>query len=147
MTTFAVTSVSSLLCQAPTCFRIGSKLRCIRSTPTDMQSMSEDDFECFANTSVNAPGTMSPKISVLPHIHLNETLAQPLPTTSLRYFQPRKYRKSQFSIIMACENSEESYFRLCEGDICCQHPGGSAAISRSELHPTRLRESVPKDCP
>jgi hypothetical protein len=29
------------------CFRIGSKLRCIRSTPTEMQSMSENDFECF----------------------------------------------------------------------------------------------------
>src|SRR6266700_5134022 len=107
MTTFAVTSVSSLLCQAPTCFRIGSKLRCIRSTPTDMQSMSEDDFECFANTSVNAPGTMSPKISVLPHIHLNEDIAQPLPTTVLRWLQPRKYRKSLCSSIRGGGNSEE----------------------------------------
>jgi len=43
-----------------TCFRIGSKLRCIRSTPTDMQSMSEDDFECFANTGVYTPRTMFP---------------------------------------------------------------------------------------
>jgi len=46
------------LCQASTCFRIGSKLRCIRSTPTEMQSMREKDFECFANTGVNAPGIM-----------------------------------------------------------------------------------------
>src|SRR5229473_6790460 len=47
MTTFAVTSASSLLCHASTCFRMGSKFRCIRSTPTEMQSMSENDFECF----------------------------------------------------------------------------------------------------
>jgi hypothetical protein len=55
MTTFAVTSVSSLFCQASTCLRIGSKLRCIRSTPTEMQSMSENDFECVASTGVKSP--------------------------------------------------------------------------------------------
>src|SRR6266496_1475663 len=60
MTTLAVTSVNSLLCQASTCFRIGSKFRCIRSTPTEMQSMSENDFECFASTGVNTPMTISP---------------------------------------------------------------------------------------
>ena len=60
MTTFAVTSVSSLLCHASTCFRMGSKLRCIRSTPTAMQSISENDFECFASTGVKSPGTMFP---------------------------------------------------------------------------------------
>src|SRR5712692_10437686 len=60
MTTLAVTSVSSLLCQASTCFRIGSKFRCIRSTPTEMQSMSEKDFECFASTGVNTFVTMFP---------------------------------------------------------------------------------------
>jgi hypothetical protein len=52
--------VSSLLCQASTCFRMGSKFRCIRSTPTEMQSMSENDFECFASTGVNTPETISP---------------------------------------------------------------------------------------
>jgi|HubBroStandDraft_5_1064220.scaffolds.fasta_scaffold02083_5 hypothetical protein len=36
------------------------KLRCIRSTPTEMQSMSEKDFECLANTGVSAPATMFP---------------------------------------------------------------------------------------
>jgi len=36
-------------------FLIGSKLRCIRSTPTEMQSMSENDFECLASTGVNTP--------------------------------------------------------------------------------------------
>ena len=41
MTTFAVTSVSSLLCQVSTCLRIGSKFRYLRSTPTEMQSMRE----------------------------------------------------------------------------------------------------------
>ena len=43
-----------------TYFRIGSKFRCMRSTPTEMQSMSENDFECFASTGVNTPGTMLP---------------------------------------------------------------------------------------
>src|ERR1019366_8495317 len=55
MTTFAVTSVNSLFCHASTCFRIGSKLRCIRSTPTEMQSISENDFECLARTGVKSP--------------------------------------------------------------------------------------------
>ena len=43
-----------------TYFRIGSKFRCIRSTPTEMQSMSENDFECFASTGVKTPETMFP---------------------------------------------------------------------------------------
>jgi len=34
--TLAVTSVHSLLCQASTCLRIVSNLRCIRSTATEM---------------------------------------------------------------------------------------------------------------
>src|SRR5258708_1145037 len=59
MTTLAVTSVSSLRCQASTCLRMGSKLRCIRSTPTEMQSMSENDFECFVSTGVKSPETIS----------------------------------------------------------------------------------------
>ena len=41
-------------------FCMGSKFRCIRSTPTEMQSMSEKDFECFARTGVNTPVTMFP---------------------------------------------------------------------------------------
>src|SRR5690348_18334626 len=48
-------SLSDLLCHASTCFRIGSKFRCIRSTPTEMQSMSENDFECLASTGVKSP--------------------------------------------------------------------------------------------
>jgi hypothetical protein len=43
-----------------TCLRIGSKFRCMRSTPTEMRSMSENDFECFASTGVNTPVTMFP---------------------------------------------------------------------------------------
>jgi hypothetical protein len=31
----------------------GSKFLCIRSTPTEMQSIRENDFECFASTGVN----------------------------------------------------------------------------------------------
>jgi hypothetical protein len=37
------------------CFLIGSKLRCIRSTPTKILSMRGNDFECFASTGVNTP--------------------------------------------------------------------------------------------
>src|SRR5579884_2148133 len=58
MTTFAVTSASSLRCQASTCFRISSKFLCIRSTPTETQSIKENDFECLASTGVNTPETM-----------------------------------------------------------------------------------------
>ena len=31
------------------------EFRCIRSTPTEMQSMSENDLECFARTGVKSP--------------------------------------------------------------------------------------------
>jgi hypothetical protein len=55
-----VTSINSLLSQASTCFRIGSKFRRIRSTPTAMHSIGENDFECFANTGVTAPETIFP---------------------------------------------------------------------------------------
>src|SRR5580704_1168758 len=55
MTTLAVTSVSSLLCHISTCFRIGSKFLRIRSTPTEMQSIRENDFECLASTGVKSP--------------------------------------------------------------------------------------------
>ena len=58
MTTLAVTSVNSLLCQATTCFHIDSKFRCIRSTPAEMQSTSENDLEYFASTGVYTPETM-----------------------------------------------------------------------------------------
>ena len=36
------------------------EVRCIRSTPTEMQSMSENDFECLASTGVNTLGTVFP---------------------------------------------------------------------------------------
>ena len=50
----AVTSVNSLRCRGSTCFRIGSKFRCIRSTPTEMQSTSKNDFECLASAGTKA---------------------------------------------------------------------------------------------
>jgi hypothetical protein len=62
MTTFAVASASSLRCQDSTCLRTGSKFRCIRSTPTETQSISENDFECFASTGVNTRKTMFPNL-------------------------------------------------------------------------------------
>jgi hypothetical protein len=39
ITVLAVRSVSSQLCQASGSFRIGSNLRCMLSTPTEMQSI------------------------------------------------------------------------------------------------------------
>src|SRR3972149_4626466 len=55
MMILAVTSVSSDFCHASTCFRMGSKLRCIRSTPTEIASTRENAFECFASTGVKSP--------------------------------------------------------------------------------------------
>src|SRR5437660_4395935 len=82
MTTLAVTSVNSLLCQVSTCFRMGSKFRCIRSTPTEMQSMSEKDFECLASTGVNTPGTMFPKLMLLAERVVTEDFHRRLPGES-----------------------------------------------------------------
>jgi len=39
------------------CFRIGLKLCCIRSTPTEIQWTSENDFECLANAVRNRAAT------------------------------------------------------------------------------------------
>lgn len=44
-----------------TCYRMGSKLGRMRSMLTEMQPMSERDFECLANTGVNTPETIFPK--------------------------------------------------------------------------------------
>jgi hypothetical protein len=54
MTTLAITS-PNWLSAMPSGFHIGSKFHCTRSTPTEMQSISENDFECFASTGVNTP--------------------------------------------------------------------------------------------
>jgi hypothetical protein len=50
-----LTTTLAVRCHASSCFRIGSKFRCIRSTPTEMQLISENDFECFARTGVESP--------------------------------------------------------------------------------------------
>ena len=34
---------------------MGSKFLCIGSTPTEIQSMRENDFECLASTGVKSP--------------------------------------------------------------------------------------------
>jgi hypothetical protein len=88
-TTFAVTSVNSLLCQASICFRMGSKFRCIRSTPTEMQSMSENDFECFASTGVNMPAIMLLGLAGTPLI-LKHNCKLPNPATNLFCFDGGK---------------------------------------------------------
>jgi hypothetical protein len=58
-------SVSSLPFQVSTFFRMDPKFRCIRSTPSAMQSTRENDFECFANTGVNTLGTMFSTVGFL----------------------------------------------------------------------------------
>jgi hypothetical protein len=54
MIILAATVVSPELRHVSTCFRIGSKLRCIRSIPTEIESSKENDFECFAKTGVKS---------------------------------------------------------------------------------------------
>jgi hypothetical protein len=58
MTTFAVTSVSPL----PGFHLLphGLEIPLNPSTPTETQSISENDFECLASTGVNTLGTMFP---------------------------------------------------------------------------------------
>jgi hypothetical protein len=57
MITFAAASVNCCDRQRSTWPCIGSKLRCIRSTPTDKLSWSEKFLECLANTGVKSPLT------------------------------------------------------------------------------------------
>jgi hypothetical protein len=50
------------VCRHPsTCLCMGSKFRCMRSTPTEIASTSEN-FGCLARPGVNTPGTMSPNL-------------------------------------------------------------------------------------
>src|SRR5260370_16515835 len=79
-----------LLCHPSTCLRIGSKLRCIRSTPTEMQSIRENDFECFASTGVNTPGTMLPSVSSPPLLHV--TLFIPRPAALIPPFSHQAFK-------------------------------------------------------
>lgn len=55
MIIFALMSVSSVARHASIYFRIGSKLRCMRSTPIEMESTRANDFECLAKTGVKSP--------------------------------------------------------------------------------------------
>ena len=41
--------------QTPTCFHMGSKFHCIRSTPSEIASSNENAFECFAKTGDYTP--------------------------------------------------------------------------------------------
>src|SRR5260370_18728741 len=103
MTTFAVTSVNSLFCQASTCFRIGSKFRCIRSTPTEMQSTSENDFECFASTGVNTPGTMFPKLKLLTERMVTEDFHSRLPGESDDSCKYRRTLNTLWILLPPCD--------------------------------------------
>src|SRR5260370_6939483 len=58
MKTFVVTSVNSLLCHASTCFRIGSKFRCIRSTPTSFAALTKT--RCTLLTQFFGPVSVPP---------------------------------------------------------------------------------------
>src|SRR6266705_6775180 len=55
MMSFAASSESRLVRQASTCRRIGSKLRCMRSTPTERISTRLRCFVCLASTGVKRP--------------------------------------------------------------------------------------------
>src|SRR5216683_2177682 len=55
MTSFAIPSGRPVTFQASTCFRIGSKFRCMRSTPTDRMSTRLRCLVCLASTGVNTP--------------------------------------------------------------------------------------------
>ncbi len=57
---------------------IAEELRCIRSTPTEMQSTNENDFECFASPSVSTPRTM------FPNWGCSESQLSPKPTSGQR---------------------------------------------------------------
>ena len=58
-TTLAATSESSPLYHASTCLCMGSKFRCMRSIPSEMRSISENDFEYLASTGVTGPDNVS----------------------------------------------------------------------------------------
>src|SRR5260370_4039224 len=60
MTSFAVSSRRRVPFHASTCFLIGSKCRCMRSTPTERISTRLRCLVCLASTGVNTPGTMFP---------------------------------------------------------------------------------------
>src|SRR6266581_3010821 len=60
MTTFAFTSMSSIRCQVSTCFSDRHEVALHPIDPTEMQSIRETDFECFASTGVNPPVTVFP---------------------------------------------------------------------------------------
>jgi hypothetical protein len=74
--TLTVTSVNFTSLSCFCLLSIDSKVRRMRSTPTEMQSMSENDFECFASTGVNTPGTMLPSSSseLLLHVTLSSAM-------------------------------------------------------------------------
>ena len=65
MTSFAVSSGRRVPFQASTCFRIGSKFRCMRSTPTERMSTRLRCLVCLASTGVNKPGTILPSPTTL----------------------------------------------------------------------------------
>src|SRR5258708_28421125 len=142
MAPLAVTSVSSPRCEAFTCFRIGSKLRCMRSTPTEMQSMSENDFECFASTGVNMPKTMFPNSGPanirFPRSRLVASIAvrsvpgpvSALPLAHLQLHWPRN--GSYFGIVvfvnLRLEGSSPNGILGAQAILQCDHFSGSKRI-------------------
>src|SRR6266566_7069137 len=55
MTSFAVSSARPVPFHASTCFRIGSKFRCMPSTPTERMSTRLRCLVCLARTGVKSP--------------------------------------------------------------------------------------------
>jgi hypothetical protein len=71
-------STNSVLCHASTCLRIGLRFRCIRSTPTEMPSIRENDFECLASTGVNTPS--------MPRRRIGRAIRNLFTRFAIRYF-------------------------------------------------------------
>jgi hypothetical protein len=71
---------------------MGSKLGCIRSTPTETQSISENDFECLASTSVKSP-VMDKRVDDRPSYEKEcqeKTLRRQLGGRAVLGIQPRR---------------------------------------------------------
>jgi len=76
----------------------------IAATPTEMQSMSENDFECFTSTGIKAPGTMLPKRKRTPERH----------TTAVPALAPDSFSSSSSHVAGTFgSNSWLLLFRLC----------------------------------
>src|SRR5712691_6187319 len=99
MTSFAVLSGRRVPFHASTCFLIGSKFRCMRSTPTERISTRLRCFVCLAST-----GVKSPLNAVFEHsAHCNFIICH-LPTLLLDPRQPSCQSANHDSLSHDCSD-------------------------------------------